>query len=83
MTLNNIINKLSPSIIKLNEIRTMPKKPITAPTIKSSIITKITPMPNKITDIKLTSPLMRNPKNNSNKHNAATTPIKLILGEYN
>ena len=44
---------------------------------------KITPMPNKITDIKLTSPLMRNPKNNSNKHNAATTPIKLILGEYN
>ena len=73
---------LSPSIIILNAISVIPIMPMTAPIINSSIITSITPIVNKSTDNTLTSPLIRNPKNNNNA-NEAMIPMILIRFEYN
>ena len=58
ITLKSITKILSPNIIILT-ISTIPIIPITAPTMNSSIITKMIPMKNNKIEIKLTSPLIK------------------------
>ncbi|CRG03757.1 Uncharacterised protein [Streptococcus pneumoniae] len=83
MTLPSMSNKLLPNMTMLIVIKIMPIIPMTAPTTNNSIMTKITPTANNMTDKILTSPCIRKPKNMINKANEAIIPIKLILLEYN
>lgn len=63
-------------------IKVIPINPNMPPMTNNSMMTKIAPTKNNKTDIILTSPLIKNPKNKTKSDNTAIIPAKLTLLEY-